>query len=143
MTNLMRTSHTLKLKHEAPRLIEAALTIAARSVGLIEQSLQNRVKPKRRGELCLRDLRSRDATVHTNIELPTRLEGIRSCWRTHRFNNGDHSRASRLVDALIMQWNGFQVLSGANTNQRLRRNRRAKHHSAYPFLLGPWLLPQV
>jgi transposase len=53
MTKSTRARYTLEFKQEAVRLVESGQTIAAaaRSLGLIEQTLYNWVKAHRRGEL--------------------------------------------------------------------------------------------
>ena len=53
MTKSTRARYTLEFKQEAVRLVESGQTIAAaaRSLGLIEQTLYNWVKAHRQGEL--------------------------------------------------------------------------------------------
>jgi transposase len=53
MTKSTRARYTLEFKQEAVRLVESGQTIAAaaRSLGLIEQTLYNWVKAHRLGEL--------------------------------------------------------------------------------------------
>ena len=53
MTKSTRARYTLEYKQEAVRLVESGQTIAAaaRSLGLIEQTLYNWVKAHRQGEL--------------------------------------------------------------------------------------------
>ena len=53
MKNGKRDRYTLEFKHEAARLAESSQSIAeaARSLGLVEQTLANWVKAKRAGKL--------------------------------------------------------------------------------------------
>jgi transposase len=53
MTKTTRARYTLQFKQEAVRLVEGGQSIAAaaRTLGLVEQTLFNWVKPKRAGKL--------------------------------------------------------------------------------------------
>jgi transposase len=53
MTKTVRAQYTLEFKQEAVRLVESGQSIAgaARSVGVVEQTLYNWVKAKREGRL--------------------------------------------------------------------------------------------
>ena len=53
MTKATRAQYTLEFKQEAVRLVESGQSIAAaaRSLGLVEQTLYNWVKAKREGRL--------------------------------------------------------------------------------------------
>jgi transposase len=61
MTKATRARYTLEFKQEAVRLVESGQSIAAasRTLGLVEQTLFNRVKAHREGTLKGADSRSK------------------------------------------------------------------------------------
>jgi transposase len=61
MERLPRKVHTYKFKMEAVRLVESGQSIAevARSLGVVEQTLSNRIRAHKTGELSANGRRSK------------------------------------------------------------------------------------
>ena len=70
MTKTARARYTLEFKQEAVRLVEGGQSIAAaaRTLGVVEQTLFNWVKAQRQGKLTGADSKAVYAHIQANIE---------------------------------------------------------------------------